>query len=99
MAVTQIVPGLFEITLGPVNVFLLESENGAALIDTEFPTSADHILKAIQQLGKQPTDIQHIILTDAHPDHIGGLAALKQATRATTSNRHCVSSIRKECQQ
>ena len=82
MAVKQIAPGCFEISLGAVNVFLLESENGWALIDTGFPTSTNAILTAIQQIGKQPADIRHIIITHAHPDHIGSLAALKRATDA-----------------
>ena len=82
MAVKQIARGCFEISVGPVNVFLLESANGWALIDTGFPASAASILAAIQQLGKQPADIRHIIITHAHPDHIGSLAALKRATGA-----------------
>ncbi|MDQ2997869.1 MAG: hypothetical protein M3R61_12535 [Chloroflexota bacterium] len=40
LASTQIAPGCFEISLGAVNVFLLESENSWALIDTGFPNSA-----------------------------------------------------------
>ncbi len=84
MATKQIAPGCFEISLGAVNVFLLESENGWALIDTGFAASTDRILAAFQQLGHSPTDIRHIIITHAHPDHIGSLAALQHATRATT---------------
>jgi hypothetical protein len=33
MPATQIAPGLFELSLGVVNVFLLESDDGLALID------------------------------------------------------------------
>lgn len=84
MPFTPLAPGLFELSLGPVRVFLLESEDGWALIDTGLPASADRILAAFRKLGHQPTDIRHIILTHAHPDHIGGLAALKQATQAAT---------------
>jgi glyoxylase-like metal-dependent hydrolase (beta-lactamase superfamily II) len=84
MATKQIVPGLFELSIGIVNVFLLKSPNGWALIDTGFPNSAEQILTAFQQMGYHPTDIHHIIVTHAHPDHIGSLAALKRATNATT---------------
>src|SRR5262245_13031225 len=84
MPAKQIAPGLFEIALGPVNVFLLETEDGLALIDTGFPNKADQILNEIRQLGKQAADLRHIILSHAHPDHIGSLAALQRATKATT---------------
>ena len=78
----QIVPGLHMLPVGWVNTFLLESRHGCALIDTGLPGSAEKIISAIKASGKQPSDIRHIILTHAHPDHIGSLAALKKATRA-----------------
>jgi len=55
MAATQIVPGLYVISAGPVNKFLLESPDGCTLIDTGLPGSADKILQAIGDLGKQPS--------------------------------------------
>ena len=83
-----ITKGLHQLGLGPgvglVNVFLLETTAGLVLIDTGFPGSADAILKAMAQLGYAPAQLAHIVLTHAHPDHIGSLAALKQATGAAT---------------
>ena len=32
--------------------------------------------------SRQPTDVRHLIVTHAHPDHIGSLAALRAATGA-----------------
>jgi len=82
LAVRQVVPGLHMISAGPINMFLLESDDGDALIDTGLPGSADTILKAVAGLGKAPSAIRHILLTHAHPDHIGSLAAVKKATGA-----------------
>jgi glyoxylase-like metal-dependent hydrolase (beta-lactamase superfamily II) len=82
MAVRQVVPGIHMISTGPFNTFLLESDGGYALIDTGLPGSADGILKAVGGLGKPPSAIRHILLTHAHPDHIGSLAAMKKATGA-----------------
>jgi glyoxylase-like metal-dependent hydrolase (beta-lactamase superfamily II) len=66
----------------PVNTFVLEAEGGCALIDTSFTNSAKKILDAIDELEKRTSDVRHIILTHAHPDHIGSAAALKSATGA-----------------
>jgi glyoxylase-like metal-dependent hydrolase (beta-lactamase superfamily II) len=82
MAVRQVVPGLHMISAGPINMFLLESDGGYALIDTGLPGSADAIAKAAAGLGKAPSAIRHILLTHAHPDHIGSLAAVKRTTGA-----------------
>ena len=77
-----VVPGLYIIP-GLVNVYLLETAGGDALIDTGFPGSAEKILGALQSIGKAPQDVRHILLTHAHPDHVGSAAALKRATGAT----------------
>lgn len=82
MAATQIVQGLYAIPAGPVNVFLIEASDGCTLIDSGLPGAAQNILQQIGTLGKRPTDIRHIVLTHAHPDHIGSFAALKKATGA-----------------
>lgn len=82
MIATQIVQGLYAIPLGPVNTFLLASSDSCTLIDSGLPGSANKVLQALGELGKQPTDVRHILLTHAHPDHIGSFAALKKATGA-----------------
>ena len=79
---TQIVGGLYMLPVGPVNTFLLKTSDGCALIDTGLPGSAEKIVSAIRQAGKNVADIRHIILTHAHPDHIGSFAALKKRTNA-----------------
>jgi len=57
MAATQIVPGLYVISAGPVSAFLLESSDGCTLIDTGLLGNADKILQAIGDLGKQPSGL------------------------------------------
>jgi glyoxylase-like metal-dependent hydrolase (beta-lactamase superfamily II) len=84
MPLKQIVPGFYELRVGIANVFLLESPDGLALFDTGVPGSQDAILQAIQTLGKTPQDLKHIVITHAHPDHIGSLAALQRLTPART---------------
>ena len=82
MSIQTVAPDLHLIP-GPVNVYVLQSNDGLVVIDSGFPGSAPKILKAIVSLGKTPADVRHIVITHAHPDHIGSAAALKQATGAT----------------
>jgi glyoxylase-like metal-dependent hydrolase (beta-lactamase superfamily II) len=81
-AATQVVPGLFVIPTGVVNTFLLDDADGCALIDAGLPNRVDDILRGIAAAGKRPADVRHLIVTHAHPDHIGSLAAVRAATGA-----------------
>ncbi|KAF4324662.1 hypothetical protein G195_001963 [Phytophthora kernoviae 00238/432] len=62
--------------LFPVNVYLVEEEDGFTLIDAGMPFSLKGILATAQSLGKP---ITRIILTHAHGDHVGALDGLKDA--------------------
>lgn len=78
----SITNNLYQISLGAVNVFVLKSNNGLILFDTGYQGSEDKIEKALISKGLQLTDIHHIILTHAHPDHVGSLKALQEKTQA-----------------
>jgi glyoxylase-like metal-dependent hydrolase (beta-lactamase superfamily II) len=82
MALKEIVPGLFEISMGIVNAFLIDGDDGLTLIDTGVAGSYDKILAAIEALGRQPSDVQYILLTHCHGDHTGSLARLKETCNA-----------------
>ncbi len=85
MAAEQVAPGLYQLKLGISSAFLLDSaEDGCILFDTGYPDKQDAILGELRRIGKQPSDLRHIVLTHAHPDHIGSLRALQAATGATT---------------
>jgi glyoxylase-like metal-dependent hydrolase (beta-lactamase superfamily II) len=83
MSVQQIQPGLHQIRLPGVNAFLLESKSdGLILIDTGVVGSAGGISRAVHSLGRDISEIEHILVTHCHPDHAGGLAELKALTQA-----------------
>ena len=79
----EILPGFHQIALGMVNAFLIESDDGLALIDTGYPGNGAKILEAVGSLGKAPKDLRHILVTHCHPDHAGSLAELVRQTGAT----------------
>jgi glyoxylase-like metal-dependent hydrolase (beta-lactamase superfamily II) len=67
---------------GHVRAFLLETGTELTLVDTLFEDDGRDVLAAVRQLGRRPRDVSQIVLTHAHRSHLGGLAALKQATGA-----------------
>jgi glyoxylase-like metal-dependent hydrolase (beta-lactamase superfamily II) len=83
MSAKLVVPGLHEVKLGFVNAFLLETDDGLALIDTGIPGSDAAILGAVREIGRQPAEVRQILVTHCHSDHAGSLAALKRLTGAS----------------
>jgi glyoxylase-like metal-dependent hydrolase (beta-lactamase superfamily II) len=63
--------------------YLVDAPDGLTLIDTLYDADGQRVLDAIDALGRQPTDLKHIILTHAHRAHLGGVARLKELTGAT----------------
>ena len=80
MAATEVVPGLYMLALGPVNAFLLASSDGCTVIDTGLPIRAAKLIDTLRAIKQ--TNVRRVLLTHAHPDHIGGFAALKSVTAA-----------------
>lgn len=85
MTANSVVPGLWEISLGFVNAFLLDSADGLVLIDTGIAGSAGKILEAVREIGREPVDVRHIVVTHCHSDHAGSLAELKRRTGASAT--------------
>lgn len=82
----EIAPGIHDIDQpmgGHVHAFLVDDGDGLILIDTLYDTDGHRVLEAIRRLGRQPEEVQRIVLTHAHRSHLGGLAALKRATGAS----------------
>jgi glyoxylase-like metal-dependent hydrolase (beta-lactamase superfamily II) len=79
----QIVPGVYAFTgLWLGRVYALESADGLALIDAGIGPTIGKVLQQLQANGHQPSEVKRILITHAHPDHVGGLAKLQAATGA-----------------
>ena len=61
---------------------LIETDAGLILVDAGLPQSAALIDTNIRALGFDPLDIKAILVSHAHFDHAGGVAALQRLTRA-----------------
>jgi glyoxylase-like metal-dependent hydrolase (beta-lactamase superfamily II) len=81
MSPRQIAPDVFQVSAGGVNVFLIDAD-GVAMIDAGMPGKLDRIMGAVRAIGRSPTDVNDILITHYHLDHVGSLAELAEATRA-----------------
>jgi glyoxylase-like metal-dependent hydrolase (beta-lactamase superfamily II) len=73
----EVVPGLYQVNVGAANVFLIDSgDAGLALVDTGFPKNASNVEEGIRSLGRNLSDVTDILITHAHPDHLGSAARL-----------------------
>lgn len=78
---TEVLPGIFQVTHRGANVLVIV-EKKIALIDTGLRESAHLILDFITDIGHSPNEVDLIILTHNHIDHMGGLEKIRQATGA-----------------
>ena len=79
----QIAPNLHYFTgLIVGRVYLIEDEDGLTIIDAGLPIAPRRILKQLKTMGHRPSDVKRIIITHAHPDHVGGLPGLVKLTGA-----------------
>lgn len=79
----QIIPNLYTFTRLLVGrVYLIEDRDGLTIIDAGMGLAAGRIVKQLEWRRHKPDAVKRIIVTHAHPDHIGGLPKLKELTGA-----------------
>jgi glyoxylase-like metal-dependent hydrolase (beta-lactamase superfamily II) len=89
--VEQVRPGVWSVPVfwprGPLRytlAYLLSADDGAVLVDTGWPTDAgwDSLVAGVRQTGHDITDIQDVLVTHSHPDHLGMAARVREASGA-----------------
>ena len=84
MAVKRVIKGVHLVPMGMANAFLIEGDDGLTLIDAGFPGKEAAAFGAIRALNRSLDELQHLILTHGHPDHVGSTAAIVRQTGAKT---------------
>lgn len=76
-AFVRLAPGVYRIPLAPldfINAFAFIHDDGqVTLVDTGIPQSSPRIMAGLRDIGSHALNVTRIVLTHAHPDHVGSL--------------------------
>jgi glyoxylase-like metal-dependent hydrolase (beta-lactamase superfamily II) len=78
----QIAPHIHRFDTGPFNWYLIEQDSRLTLIDAGFPGHYSVLLEGLRSIGREPRDIEAILITHAHADHTGFAERLSRETGA-----------------
>jgi glyoxylase-like metal-dependent hydrolase (beta-lactamase superfamily II) len=82
VAAKEVVSGLYQFSNKGINAFLLDGgDDGLVLIDAGLPEQAEALEEDIRSVGHEPSDLTSILITHAHPDHLGCAAHFSHGTR------------------
>src|SRR3954471_13105347 len=68
---TNVVPGVHRIEDAFTNWYLVEEDSRLTIVDCGVPSSWDSLQEALRQIGRTDGDIEAVVLTHAHFDHVG----------------------------
>lgn len=80
IAPLQIADRTWYVGTAGLSALLVKTDEGAILIDGGMPQAADMLIANLRKVGVQPHELRYILLSHAHGDHAGPLAAIKRAT-------------------
>ena len=93
----EIAPGIYQIQvpisdnpLGYSNSYIVEGENHWVMIDTGWDTreAFSTLESGVKSLGIELSEISTIIITHAHPDHLGLAGSIKRVSPKTKLFAH-----------
>lgn len=78
----RVAPRVYYVGNTWVGAYLIDTGDGLVLIDTTVFETTYLVLEAVRDLGYDPHDIKHILLTHCHIDHSGGVNPIKAISGA-----------------
>jgi glyoxylase-like metal-dependent hydrolase (beta-lactamase superfamily II) len=67
----NVAEGIHRVEDAFTNWYLVEDANRLTIVDTGLPRSWGSLQSALRDLGRSPSDVDAVVLTHAHFDHIG----------------------------
>jgi glyoxylase-like metal-dependent hydrolase (beta-lactamase superfamily II) len=67
----DVVAGVHRIEDAYTNWYIIEQDGRLTIVDAGVPTSWQSLQDALKRLGHRPSDVEALVLTHAHFDHVG----------------------------
>jgi mRNA degradation ribonuclease J1/J2 len=80
---SEVAEGIHRLTNGISNFYLIQESGKLVLVDAGAPKDWDLLGRTVAELGRDLADLDAVLLTHAHTDHIG----FAEQARATTGAR------------
>ncbi len=71
MLTRDVAPGIHRVEDAYVNWYLVEDGDRLTVVDCGLPSSWRSLQSALAELGRTPGDVEAVVLTHAHADHVG----------------------------
>ncbi|PRX29332.1 glyoxylase-like metal-dependent hydrolase (beta-lactamase superfamily II) [Orenia metallireducens] len=73
---------IIRVKMGKSNSYLIQGEEGLILVDAGIPNKVTNLVKVLKKINKDILDINLIIATHVHYDHVGSLSKIKDKSGA-----------------
>jgi len=78
----RIMGPLYYVGASDLAVFLVTTPEGHILVNSGFTETVPLVRESVRKLGFRLEDVKILLASHAHSDHVGGMALLKDATKA-----------------
>jgi len=78
----EILPGIHHFNTDPFNWYVLEEGGRLTVVDAGFPGHYAVLRRGLASIGRTVQDIEAILITHAHADHMGFARRLQRETKA-----------------
>ena len=69
--VVEVATGVWHARARHVGWVLITDGDEVTLVDTGYPGDRDRVIASLARIGHEPADVAAVVLTHAHPDHLG----------------------------